>query len=562
MISNAANPSTSDLFALARPPFNLTPGEVEWVATTLARLSEDEQLGQLFNVMLGDASDAAARALARLHPGAITLAPWLSPEQRALAIETVREHGVVPPLVSADLEGGAITMSGMTPLTNQLGMAAMGDVDLYSRAMTVLAREGAAIGVNWTFAPVIDINAEFRSAIVGTRSFGSDIERVKELGLANIHAFQAQGLAACVKHWPGEGYDSRDQHLVTTINPLSMSEWRARFGMLYRSAIDAGVLSVMSAHIALPAYAREHGETGIELYRPASISPLLNKKLLREELGFNGVITSDATTMGGLTSWGPRERVLPEVIENGCDMVLFTRDMAADLVTMKQALADGRLSRARLGEALIRVLGLKAKLGRAAAAPDRSAPALSARDHHAIALETAQRSPTLVKNVGHLLPLSPDSHRHVLIIREPARLGFADAAAPPLIIDQLLSEAGFDVQTFTPNGGPPSFDADVVIYLLAQESLLTKSNIYLDWAAVQGPVEAAMQRSWHDVPTILLSFGHPYYLFDAPRVPCVVNAYSAVEEVQRAVVRKLLGREPFSGINPVDPFCGLDDARY
>ena len=112
------------------------------------------------------------------------------------------------------------------------------------------------------------------------------------------------GVASAIKHWPGEGFDDRDQHLVTTINPLSMEEWEASFGRLYRGAIAAGALSVMSAHIALPAFVRAlDPDAGLEAFRPASISRLLNEELLRKRLGFNGLIVSDATPMAGLGAW-------------------------------------------------------------------------------------------------------------------------------------------------------------------------------------------------------------------------------------------------------------------
>ncbi len=224
-----------------------------------------------------------------------------------------------------------------------------------------MAEEARAIGINWSFTPVIDINAAFRSAIVATRGFGSDVDTIEQQALAQIAEFQAAGVAATVKHWPGEGYDDRDQHLVTTINPLTMDQWNASFGRLYRAAIANGVMSVMSAHIALPAYIlSKNPDAGVEAYRPATTSRALNIDLLRGELGFNGLIVSDATPMAGFGAWGPRAEMLPEVIENGCDIILFSRDAAADVALITEAVADGRISARRLDEALTRVLGLKA----------------------------------------------------------------------------------------------------------------------------------------------------------------------------------------------------------
>jgi beta-N-acetylhexosaminidase len=326
-------------------------------------------------------------------------------------------------------------------------------------------------------------------------------------------------------------------------------------------------MSIMSAHIALPAYAHAQGAIGVEAFRPASVSKLLNVDLLRKDLGFNGLITSDATTMAGLASWGPRAQVVAEVIENGCDMVLFTRDLQADLDSLERALQDGRLSHDRVEQALIRVLGLKAALGLHRPGPKvkplpQILAALASPAHQAVSQKVAAASPTLVKDVHRLLPLSLQKHRRVVLVTEPQRTGFAFMAPPELIVADLLTERGFEVSNYRADKPPTAGDTDLLIYLLAQESLLTKSNIYLDWAALLGPLERAMTRSWHEIPTLLISFGHPYYLYDAPRMPCVINAYTATAPVQRAVVRKLMGEEAFTGVSPVDAFCGLPDARF
>jgi beta-N-acetylhexosaminidase len=555
------------LSSLRFAPFNLDDCAFEWVQTTLTQLQQRQRLAQLFNVMLRPQSPEEFAAVAAEQPGGFTLMLFDGLEAGLARARALRAASPVPPLVSADVEGGAISLAGCTPMNNQLGMAAMDSVPLYEQALGVMAAEAKALGINWSFTPVIDINAEFRSAIVATRSFGSDKARIETLARAHVRVMQGQGVAATAKHWPGEGFDARDQHLVTTINPLSMADWHARFGRLYKALIKDGVMSIMSAHIALPAYAQAHGVSGLETCRPASVSRLLNTQLLRGELGFNGLITSDATTMGGLASWGPRGQVAPEVIENGCDMVLFTRDLKADLDNMEAALRDGRLSQARVEEALIRVLGLKAALGlhrqtHGGVSVAQASETLKTPGHLAVADAVAAASPTLVKDVQGLLPLSAQRHRRVVLVTEPHRSGFAHLPPPALIFGELLSGRGFEVSHYSADQPPAVGKTDLVIFLLAQESLLNKSNIYLDWAALLGPVERAMARDWHEIPTLLVSFGQPYYLYDAPRMPCVVNAYTATEPVQRAVVRKLLGEEPFTGVSPVDAFCGLPDARY
>jgi beta-N-acetylhexosaminidase len=385
----------------------------------------------------------------------------------------------------------------------------------------------------------------------------------------NVRTFQQHGIAATAKHWPGEGFDDRDQHLVTTLNPLDLTEWESTFGKIYRQLVDDGVMAVMSAHVSWPAYARAHGAEGLEACRPASVSHLLNQRLLRAELGFNGVIVSDATGMGGLTSWAPRAQLVADIFNSGCDMLLFPSPFEADMAHLEQALADGLVSWDRIEEALLRVLGLKAALGLHRKSIDERLPPLAqARQvirqasHLALERRTASACVTLVKDVQGLLPLSLARHRRIVLVTDPDRSGFAFQAPVPLVLPSLLAEHGFEVRAFDPLRPPTSEDTDLVLYLLAQESLLTQSHIYLDWRRLHGGFRTAMRRYWNDLPCAMVSFGHPYYLYDAPRMPCMVNAYTAAEPVQHAVLRKLLGDEPFTARSPVDATCGLPDALF
>ncbi|MDE2504805.1 MAG: hypothetical protein KGL18_17715, partial [Burkholderiales bacterium] len=362
---------------LRRPPFSLGTAELGWVTTTYASLSMARRLAQLFNVAAGSDDAAQLATIARVQPAAVTPGACGDRASTRSCIAELQARSDLPLLVSADLEGGAISAGCFTPMLNQLGAAAMASDRLYEEMVEAMALEARALGFNWSFTPVVDINAEFRSSIVGTRSFGSDRLRIARMALIHVRTLQRLGVAATAKHWPGEGFDARDQHLVTTLNPLSLAQWRDEFGTLYRRLIESGVLSIMSAHIAWPAYARACGEQGLETCRPASLSRHLNLGLLRGELGFAGLIVSDATLMGGLGSWGPRRIVIPELIENGCDMILFTRDIDGDIGHLLAAIEDGRLTMERVEAAVLRVLALKAALGlhRRDAAIAASAPA-------------------------------------------------------------------------------------------------------------------------------------------------------------------------------------------
>ena len=547
--------------ALRAAPFNLDDAALDWVRATLAGLSPHQKVGQLFTLRSFGFDPAEAQRLAEFAPGGITR--FFSDDGAAemATLDALRLAAPVPYLVSADLEGSRMSLTFGTEVPNPLALAAVDDLQATETISSIMAREAAAIGINWSFTPVLDINHAFRSAIVATRGFGSDVDRIERHAVAQIRNFQSQGIAATAKHWPGEGYDDRDQHLVTTINPLSMEEWEATFGRLYRAAIAAGVMSVMSAHIALPSFAATEGAEGLELYRPASVSEILNLRLLRGRLGFNGLIVSDATAMAGLTGWAPRDEHLPQIIASGCDMILFSTNPARDRAIVEAAIADGRISAARLEEALARILGLKAALGlhRGVRPADRAA--IGRADDRARALAVTARAPTLVKDVQGLLPLSPARHRRVLMFSTGV-VSPAHGAAPFLLPDLMRAE-GFEVTVHQPGAGWPDPRAhDLVLFVMGEETLLTRGRIFLDWAALTGHFLPAMDRSWFEVPNALISFGYPYYLYDAPRMPCVVNAYATMDSMQRATLDCLLGRARFSGQSPVDPFCGLPDARF
>lgn len=548
---------------LSAAPFHLDAGGRAWVRATLAGMDRATKVRQLFvHICFGTGPEVIDRITA-LAPAGIT--KFFGPDATAEldTLDALRADAAIPYFISADLEGSRMSPSFGTEVPNPLALAAVDDVQASATIARIMATEARAAGVNWSFTPVIDINALFRSPIVATRGLGSDPARIRDHALAHIRELQAAGVAATVKHWPGEGHDDRDQHLVTTINPLTVEDWHASHGALYRAAIDAGVMSVMSAHIAFPAYVlAANPDAGVEAYRPASTSRLLNQTLLRDELGFNGLVVSDATPMAGLGAWAHRDVALPEVVSSGCDIILFSDEPEADIARIEAALDDGRITGERLDEAMVRVLGLKAALGlhQTGKAPaDRSKLALTANAE--AARKITARAPTLVKDVQAILPLSPDRHRRVLVYSTGIVTPLHGDGMPMLFPDLLRAE-GFDVTLYDPATRPDPRAFDLVLYVMAEETLLTRGRIFLDWNRLTGGMFGAMVRPWHEVPTALISFGYPYYLYDAPRLPCVVNAYATMDTMQRATVDCLLGRAPFHGTNPVDPFCGQPDARY
>lgn len=549
----------TDLSHLREAPFNLDDAGIAWVEQTLAAMTPMQKVGQLFvHSSMGKDPTELAR-LAALHPAGITrfYTPDLGYETNF--IDAVRAQSQIPLLISCDLEGSRMSLPFGTEVPNPLALAAINDPAATAQISTIMASEARAMGINWSFTPVLDINAAFRSPIVATRGFGSDPATIQTHALTQIQTFQAAGIAATAKHWPGEGHDDRDQHLVTTVNPLSVAEWEATHGALYRAAIAAGVMSVMSAHIAFPAFVRSlNPDAGAEAFRPASASHALTHTLLRERLGFNGVIVSDATPMAGFGSWGPRAPMLIDCINAGCDIILFSNDPEADHVVIACAVQTGAISQSRLDAAIARTLGLKAALGLHHGHSPADTGPLGTQANRQAARAIIARAPTLVKDTQDLLPLSLAKHKRLLIasggVVSPIH-GTTDFALPAM-----LAAEGFDVTLATPAHNPADFDA--MLYLFGEETLLTRGRIFLDWAKIAGNFEGAMARHWHDVPTAMISFGYPYYLYDAPRVPTYINAYATMETMQAAVLECLLGRAAWNETSPNDPFCGLEDARF
>jgi beta-N-acetylhexosaminidase len=542
---------------LRRPPFSLDAAGLDWVKKTRAGLDLDRKLGQVMLPFCGDTSEAGLRPYLEQGVGGIFRPAATPVERHRAAAAFAAKESAIPLLQAADIEfSEKDSFGGGTPFPNAMGVAAAGDVLWAERMGRLAGREGRYAGINWTFTPVVDLDLNPGNAAVNTRSYGSDARRVAAIAAAYIGAIQAEGVAATAKHWPGDGVDQRDQHLVTSVNSLDVKAWRASFGLVFKAAIAAGVKCIMAGHIALPAWGK--GEAGRLL--PAGLRAGLIEGLLREGFGFNGLVVSDALGMAGFEDAGPFSETVPMCLAAGCDVLLFPIDIAADKASLRRALDDGRLTVRRLDEAVTRVLALKASLGlhRDAGLPgETERPRLFASDEHrGWSKEVAESLVTLVRDDQDLLPLSPTTHRRLLILRRDPRQGVS-GPLPPLAVPDLLRDAGFDVTIHEP-GKPIDAEAyDAAIYLLAEEGGAAKVFLHAQWAAMHGPFPGNMGRFWHRLPTAFVSFGTPYHAGEAPACKTVVNAYSPIRPVQEAVVAALTGRIPFAGKSPVDPFFGM-----
>ncbi len=560
---------------LKAKPFYLTDDDIQWVETTLAGLTDDEKIAQLFCLIAYSSAEGYLKHLALdIKPGGL-MCRVMPVHEVVDTVRVLQENSKIPMLIAANLEkgGDGIADEGTT-LGSPMQIAATDDDENGYRLGVVCGREGSAVGANWAFAPIIDIDYNFRNPITNTRTFGSDAERVGRMGVQYVRGVQEHGLAASIKHFPGDGVDERDQHLVTSINSLSCDEWDATFGQVYQACIDAGALTVMAGHIMQPAYSRKlrPGLADQDLL-PASLAPELITDLLRDQLGFNGLVITDATAMAGMAIPMPRAQAVPQAIAAGCDMFLFTRNLEEDFAYMQQGVADGVITPERLHDALTRILGLKAalKLHKKPVVPtlDEAVKVLGSAEHLAWARAIADQGITLVKDTANLLPISLEKHKRVLLYDlQNGESYFGGGKTPALdIFTRLLTAEGFAIERFDPSRGmeglmQPSTAVtgqyDLIIYLA---QLATKSNqtvVRIEWSM---PMGANVPIYMTSVPTLFISVENPYHLLDVPRVPTYINTYSPSETTLTALVDKLLGRSPFTGVSPVDAFCGLWDTR-
>ena len=280
-------------------------------------------------------------------------------------IRTLQENSKIPLFVACNTEsGGNGSATDGTYLANGIKIGATGNVG-YAYEMGRLGNEEAAtMGNNMAFAPVCDIHYNWENTEIVTRAFGNDPDRVAAMSKAYMDGVHAvPGYASVAKHWPGNGQDFRDAHISNNINNFTFEEWMATYGKVYKTLIDGGLDGVMGGHIMMPKYMREFYGTKDEDMMPATLCYELMTDLLRNKLGFNGFVVTDATHMVGFEDRMTRKEAVAATINAGCDMFLFFNDPDEDFGFMLDAYKSGAISEERMTDALRRILGLKAKMG-------------------------------------------------------------------------------------------------------------------------------------------------------------------------------------------------------
>ena len=561
-------------------PFFLSEDQVRWVEQTRARMSTDDKLRHLFCLVTYSDDEEYCRYIAQdVRPGGF-MGRVMSAEACVNAVERMQRYSEIPMLVAANFETGGNGMAKEgTAFAKPMQIAATADPEHARRLGEICGVEGSAVGANWSFAPIVDIDTNWRNPITNVRTFGSDPELVEQMGVAYATEIQKHGVAGCFKHFPGDGCDERDQHVAISINSCTCEEWDATYGRIYRAGIEAGVKTVMIGHILQPAYTRHfRPEVKDNEIMPASLCPEIVTDLLRGKLGFNGLVVTDSTAMAGLAVLLPREELVPLTIAAGCDMFLFTKNLEEDLAFMRRGFETGVITPARLDEAVTRILALKASLGlpekqkngTLVPTAEQARAKLGSPLYKAWGRECAERSITLVKEEKGIFPITPQRFKRVLFCPLDHLGQPTEAFDAPSNVNRrfykLLEDAGFEMNVFeakqVTEGNLTSANEmkekyDLIIYS-ASKRVRYQPVTRVRWETPQG---ANIPTYCHTIPTVFVSFEGPYYLLDVPHMRTYINCYGDSRPTMEALIEKLMGREVFEGKSPVDPFCGKWEAR-
>ena len=578
---------------LKAKPFYLNDGEIRWVEETLASMTPEEKLSQLFVQLKGvpGADEEQIRKLMeKTRPGGMR---WQGGNKETVFLQNTlfQKYSRIPVLIAGNCDdggNGVLPGEGTFVATAAEAGASEGTETAY-RMGYVAGREASAIGVNWMFNPVGDVYRNWRNTIVNTRSFGSDPDRVIECARAYIRGIRDANpnMACTCKHFPGDGWDELDPHLSPAHNEAEPEEWMESYGRVYRTLIDEGLEAVMTGQISLPNMSRllRPGIRDTEIM-PASLAPELLQDLLRGKLGFNGVIISDASHMIGMAGVMRRREAVPACIAAGCDMFLFTNDPEEDLGYLREGLEKGVVTAERLEDALRRVLGLKARLKlydpEVRFPKHENLEKVGCEEYRAYTAAAAEAGVTLVKDTRGLLPIDPKEKGRALLIyvrSTPNSKGDTGDGVREKITEE-LERVGFQV-TQCPSyydlenqNGVHPMNFVRMMQLDRREDFRKKYDVVFVFINVKGYAQKNVERlSWssghsmeipwytEEVPTVGVSLNYTNHLVDCANIHTFINAYGPNRENIRAAAEKITGRSPFRGKADESVFCGRWDTR-
>jgi len=537
----------------------------------LEDLSLDEKIGQLFvvdawGVFMNESSPAYKRLLHHIrdnHVGGFMWHPSNVYETAALNAR-LQAESPVPLLISADLESGiGMRFLDTTFWPWAMAIAATGDPSLAEAEGRIAAKEARAVGVNHILAPVADVNIDPDNPVINTRSFGEDPQEVSRFVTAFIRGVQSEHVLACAKHFPGHGDTHIDSHRSLPVLEATRERLDKVELVPFRAAIAAGVASIMPGHLAVPALdptpvpvrtdiaQHPYGTTAAEVTQngtlPATISKRMLDGLLRRELGFRGLIVTDAFDMGGLAEHFDAGEAAVRAIEAGEDQILMSADTDAAIAAVKAAVKSGRLSEARIDESVRRILEAK----RFAGAPAGDVfTAIDSQEHRDLAATIARRSITLVREAPGALPMKKDATVSLVVVSE-----FPEAVNPLPDVERELRRrlttppALTLVDSRTHEHELPQLLADIEKNDVVVLALAVRTRSGAGQIAV--PETARKLVAQIHKPVVAISFGNPYILREVPSAGTYLCAYGIQPLVQVAAVHAIFGEAPVGGKLPV-----------
>ena len=576
-------------------PIHISPDGERWAQRTLKRLSLEEKIGQMMMIRVyGQFMDVASPdylalrdRIERYHLGSILLTvpsdgPFLlktGPYEAAILINELQHAARVPLLVGADFERGpSMRLNGVTVFPHAMAFAAAGNPRFAEEFGRIVARESRAIGVEWNFFPVADVNSNPDNPIINTRSFGEDPAQVSELATAYIRGARQEGLLTTAKHFPGHGDTATDSHLGLA----AVNRTREQIDQVdlapFRAAIAAGVDSVMMAHVTAPALEPDNSKV-------ATTSPAIVSRILKGDLGFGGIVVTDAMEMGALTRLypagpGAAGQAAIDAVKAGNDLILLPSDLDGAYRGLLHAVRSGEIPQSRINASVLKLLRAKAEVGLNKARlvnVERISSIVARPESLAQAQKIAEASITLVRENGSVLPFTKKNRTAE---GAPAYTGAANQGNRMLCLiftDDIRTEYGRqlerEVRSRIPDARIIYVDGriaaalapDVLSAVKAADKVIVAAYIVptpgRDIRREPAPGGIALPQTPADLlqsilsegrrKTVVVAFGSPYLATDFPEIENYVCAYSSVSTSESAAVKALFGEIPMQGRLPV-----------
>lgn len=529
----------------------MTPG----IDSLLASLTVRQKVAQLvvpwllgnYTALDDSVFLVAQRWVRELEVGGIIISVG-SPHDVAVKLNRLQQGSRLPLLVSADLEyGSGMRLTGGTSFPPIMAVGATGEpLDAYTIGRAA-ALEGRAAGIHLDFAPVADVNNNPANPIINTRAFGEDPVAVGRLVTAFVRGLREHGMLSTLKHFPGHGDTEIDSHIGLPVIRADYARLDSVELVPFRAGIAAGADVVMSAHIAFP------GLTGSD--DPATLSPDVLTGLLRDSLGFRGMVVTDALVMGAIVAkYGAGEAAVRAFLA-GSDLLLMPADPDSAIASMLAAVENGRVTIERLDRSVRRMLDAKATLGlfaRRTVPVDSVMNRIGTREFQSLAQDMAVRALTLVRDSSGTFRALRGGPRRLALIAYGDELSTTVGGQ----IVEGLRAGGDTVEPFRlwPMSGPQSYDSARAVIARAPAVVFAANVRPVSWKgfiALPDSLARLIAVTDSTKPTLLVSLGSPYLLNQVPNVGSYLLAWSGARVAERAVAQALLGRVPVTGRLPI-----------